>query len=57
MCAGTLNDLYVFDLSNSNWTDLTQSIVGDIPSARYGHGFASAGGKIYLHGGSSSPGL
>ena len=54
--AGTLSDLFVFDLANMTWTDLDRSVTGSRPSPRYGHGFAHAAGKLYVQGGASSPG-
>jgi hypothetical protein len=33
------------------WTDLFAAASGTPPSARYAHGFTSAGGKLYVHGG------
>ena len=39
-----------------NWTDLSAAASGTPPSARYGHGFTSAGGKLYVHGGLSDNG-
>jgi hypothetical protein len=34
------------------WTDLSAAASGtQAPSARWGHGFTSAGGKLYVHGG------
>ncbi len=55
---GYLDDLYSFNLVNMVWT---QVFVADSrgnrrPSARYGHGFASAGDKLYVHGGVGSSG-
>ncbi len=43
------DDLHAFDLVNMTWTNL--SVAGTQPSARYSHGFTSAGGKLYVHGG------
>ncbi len=43
-----LDDLFMFDLANMTWTRLAAA---NAPSARYGHGFTSAGGKLYVHGG------
>jgi hypothetical protein len=42
------NDLHTFDLSTRVWTLLSPT--ADI-SARYGHGFTSAAGRLYVHGG------
>ena len=34
-----------------NWTRLSAALDAPRPSARDSHGFTSAGGKLYLHGG------
>ncbi len=47
---GSLEDLYSFDPANLTWTRLAAAAVPR-PSARYRHGFTSAGGKLYVHGG------
>ena len=44
-------DLYSFDLVAKVWTNLTDGVRGSPPHARDSHGFTSAGGKIYVHGG------
>ena len=52
--AGTGNslaDLFLYDPATLAWTDLSALSSGDPPSPRAGHGFASAGGKLYVHGG------
>jgi hypothetical protein len=51
--AGPLSDLHSFDPATMTWTLL--STVGDAgrPSALYSHGFTSAGGLLYVHGGVS----
>ncbi len=49
--AGHLDDLHSFDLVNMVWTVLSAKGSAHRPSARYGHGFASAGDKLYVHGG------
>jgi N-acetylneuraminic acid mutarotase len=41
------SDLYVYDPATMAWTDLSNSP----PVARVLHGLASAGGKLYVHGG------
>ena len=46
-----LDDLHVFDPAKMTWTDLSAAINGPRPSARSFHGFTSAGGKLYVHGG------
>ena len=56
VCAGwdgqqDLGDLYSFDLVSKVWTNLTDGVLGSPPEARDSHGFTSAGGKIYVHGG------
>ncbi len=50
---GYLDDLYSFDLANLTWTRLAATAVPR-PSARNFHGFTSAGGKLYVHGGSNT---
>jgi N-acetylneuraminic acid mutarotase len=47
----TFGDLYSFDPTTQVWTDLSIAIKGTPPKARECHGFTSAGGKIYVHGG------
>ena len=52
LSAGTLlQDLLVYDPAAMAWTDLSAAASGTPPSAREGHGFTSAGGKLYVHGG------
>ena len=46
-----LQDLHVYDPAAMAWTDLSAASSGTPPSARSGGGFASAGGKLYVHGG------
>jgi hypothetical protein len=41
----------VFDPAAGTWTDLSAALSGTPPSPRRGHGFTSAGGKLYVHGG------
>jgi hypothetical protein len=55
-CAGDLNDLHVYDPAAGAWTDLSAALSGTPPSPRGGHGFTSAGGKLYVHGGSDDSG-
>jgi hypothetical protein len=43
-----LDDLYSFDPATMAWTLLSAA---PRPAARSNHGFASAGGKLYVHGG------
>ena len=46
------NDLYSFDPANMSWSLLSAAPGSNPPpSARAGHGFTSAGGKLYVHGG------
>jgi hypothetical protein len=49
--AGDFNDLYSFDPCTCIWKNLTDLVVGPVPSPRRFPGFASAGGKLYLFGG------
>ncbi len=51
--AGLLDDLYSFDPATMTWTLLSAKNDTRRPSARYNHGFTSAGGLLYVHGGSS----
>ena len=51
-----VQDLHVYDPAAMAWTDLSAASSGTPPSARYGHGFTSAGGKLYVHGGSDGSG-
>ena len=39
------------------WTNITAKTTGLQPEPRYGHGFASSGGKLYLFGGQFRDGL
>jgi hypothetical protein len=48
--AGYLNDLHSFDTTNMTWT-LLSAAADSVWPARSGHGFASAGGRLYVHGG------
>jgi hypothetical protein len=48
--ADYFDDLYSFDPGSMTWT-LLLSADGTRPAARYSHGFTSAGGKLYVHGG------
>ncbi len=48
---GLLADLHVYNPSTRAWTDLSVATAGAPPAARLGHGFAAAGGKLYVHGG------
>ncbi len=48
------NDMYRMDLTTLTWSNLTAKAWGDVPAARYRHGFTSGGGFIYMLGGLSS---
>ncbi len=54
--AGRNNDLHAYDPASMTWYDLSSSTTGSTPSARYYHGFTSAGGKLYVHGGYADSG-
>jgi hypothetical protein len=41
----------VYDPAARAWTDLSAALSGTPPSPRTYHGFTSAGGKLYMHGG------
>jgi hypothetical protein len=56
LSAGYLDDLHVFDTTAMNWTRLSFAFDAPRPSARHFHGFTSAGGKLYVHGGESYAG-
>ena len=49
--AGTNNDFYVFDVDELAWADISAAVFGVPPSPRAYHAIASAGGKLYVHGG------
>ncbi len=49
--AGFLDDLHSFDPATMTWTLLSAANDTRRPSARSGHGFTSAGGLLYVHGG------
>ena len=48
-----LSDMHVYNPVAMAWMDLSSPRSGDPPSARFGHGFTSAGGLLYVHGGVS----
>ncbi len=50
---GNLNDLHVYDIAESSWTDLSSTAFGAPPSPRNAHGFAALGGRLFVMGGSS----
>ena len=45
-----LGDLHAYDPLQRSWADFS-AVVGVVPAPRYCHGFASAAGKLYVHGG------
>ncbi len=45
------DDLHAFDPATMTWTLLSAADDAGRPSARYAHGFTSAGGLLYVHGG------
>jgi hypothetical protein len=51
--AGLLDDLHAFDPATMTWTNLSVADDTGRPSARSNHGFTSAGGLMYVHGGIS----
>jgi hypothetical protein len=53
LLAGLESELHSFDPANMTWTQL--SAAGG-PSARCNHSFTSAGGRLYVHGGSLGSG-
>ena len=55
--AHLLNDLHEYDPATRAWTDLSAAISGTPPSPRGLHGFTSAGGKLYVHGGLGDNGM
>jgi hypothetical protein len=46
-----MDDLHSFDPVDMTWTLLSAAEDSTRPSARAKHGFASAGGRLYVHGG------
>ncbi len=57
MTGEALDDLHSFNLTTKVWTQLNAAEVGGaLPEARYLHGFTSAGGCLYVHGGQGSNG-
>ena len=58
MCAGApLGDFFAFDFASVTWI-VPPAAAGLSPPPRYGHGFAAAGGRLYVHGGSNAtPGM
>ena len=51
-----LGDLHSYDPVHRRWTNLSAPAAGAPPSHRDSHGFAAAGGLLYVHGGESSSG-
>lgn len=51
--AGLLGDFYEYDPEAYFWRILATS---SPPSARWTHGFTSAGARLYVHGGADSNG-
>ena len=49
--AGYFGDLHVYDPAAMAWTNLSAAASGTPPSPRAYHGFTSAGGLLYVHGG------
>jgi hypothetical protein len=47
---GNLNDLFMFNPKTFTWADFSAQEIR--PAKRKLHGFAPAGGKLYVHGGS-----
>jgi hypothetical protein len=45
----SLDDIFKFEVATMTWTEL--AVRGTAPSPRTFHGFTSAGGKLFLHGG------
>jgi hypothetical protein len=54
--ADSLDDLHAFDPATMTWTLLSAANDAPRPSARHSHGFTSAGGRLYVHGGQDSLG-
>jgi hypothetical protein len=51
------NELHAYDPLSMTWFDLSSYFqAGTPPTARNGHGFTSAGGKLYVHGGQDANG-
>ncbi len=53
---GLFDDLHSFDPATMAWTLLSTADDARRPSARYNHGFTSAAGRLYVHGGSGEYG-
>ena len=50
---GCFNDLYMYEPSTSHWTNLTDRVIGPLPTERAYFGFAPCGGKLYVFAGFS----
>jgi hypothetical protein len=46
-----LQGLFVFDPVELAWSDISNKAIGDAPAPRKDFGFASADGKLFVHGG------
>ena len=46
-----LGDLHAFDPATMTWTSLSDADDARRPLPRDWHGFTSAGGRLYVHGG------
>ncbi len=51
LSAGPLDDLHSFDPATMTWTLLSPANDAVRPSTRANHGFTSAAGRLYVHGG------
>ena len=49
--AGLLGDLHAYDPVAMAWSDLSAGASGRPPAPRGSHGFAAAGGLLYVHAG------
>ena len=56
-CPEIFGDLWVLDVDNMTWTNLSSLSFGNPPSARYCHGLTANNGKLFVHGGSSENGM
>ncbi len=52
---GFLGDMHVYNAAGMAWTEISAAS-GISPSPRHYHGFAAAGGKLYVHGGVDAQG-
>lgn len=51
-----LNDLFVFNPATLVWAELSDLTLGAQPPPRYGHGFHTVDGRLYLFGGQGGTG-